>query len=150
MIPFGPGKAKTIELDGGEFNCPNCRAKTGFRRYEVVRTRRLWFLRFQGETLDNYIVCTRCERRMRDEDLRGRMPADTRALLTAIEQQLSTGIPIEEALGALMSEGMGEVDARRIVNAAAGIVLKKCRQCALTYVNAVHSCKKCGHILPTG
>lgn len=150
MTEFDSEKAKIFEVDEGEFHCPNCRTKAAYRRYEVVRTKRLFIFTFKGETLDTYVVCLKCERTMRDGDLRGRLPADTQALLNGVGQRLKTGAPIEEALTALMHAGMSEVEARRLVNAAAGILHKKCRQCALTYLDTVYSCKKCGHVLPNG
>ncbi len=146
---FDSGRAKSFEVDRGEFNCPNCRAKSAYRRYEIVRVQRFLFVPFKGETLDTYVVCETCQRTLHDDDLRGRLPADTGALLKGVSQRLKAGVPIEEALAALTQEGMSEVEARRLVNAAAGILLKKCRQCAVTYVDTVYSCKKCGHVLAT-
>ena len=114
----------------------------------MVQTKRFFFIPFKGETLYTYVVCQTCERTMSEEDLRGRMSSDTKTLLNGIQHSLRSGTPIEEAVAALTKEGMSEVEARRFVNAAAGIILKKCRQCALTYLDTVCSCRKCGHMLP--
>jgi hypothetical protein len=84
---------------------------------------------------------------MKDEDLRGNLPRDTGAILSAIKNQLKGGTSIQEAVETLVNAGMPEGEARGMVNACAGIVLKKCRPCSLSYLDSVASCKRCGHLL---
>lgn len=140
-----PERTKDFEIGSGEFNCPNCRCKTRYRRFERAEYRRVMFvLTIRGNTLENFIVCEKCERRMKDEDLRSNLPKDTGVILSALKEKLRSGQAIQDASNALIGAGMSEEEARRLVNTAAGILLRKCKACALTYVEAIGTCGKCG------
>jgi hypothetical protein len=149
-IVFSDTQCGTFEVDRGEFHCPNCRTKTTYRRYEQAEYRRIMFvLKVKGEVLGTFIVCDKCERSMKDEDLRGTLPSDTRILLTALKEKLRTGQSVQDATKALTEAGMIENEAHRLVRAAAGIVLHRCVQCSRTYVDDVAKCAHCGILLPT-
>jgi hypothetical protein len=144
MLPTGE-RAKDFEIGTGEFHCPNCRCKTRYRRFERATYSKVMFvLTIKGETIENFIVCEKCGRRMKDEDIRGNLPQDARVLLVALKEKLKLGQSLQSAAQALMDAGMPEGEARRLAHTAAGIVLRKCAACGRTYVNAATRCEKCG------
>ena len=146
---FSEPKLKQYEVGRGEFHCPNCRCKTQYRRFERVQVRRMLLIRFRGDVQETFIVCENCKRQMKDEDLRGNLPNDTRVLLTAIKEKLKLGQSLQGAAQALMDAGMPEGEARRLVHAAAGIVLRKCPGCSRTYLDSAMRCERCGTPLST-
>jgi hypothetical protein len=148
---FSPLRARKPireETGRGEFVCPNCREKTPYRQIEVIRRKSYLFVAFKGETLETYIECQKCMRHMSVEDLRGRMTEDTKQILEGVKTKLESGESIEEILSRLIQAGMSERDAHQTVNTCVGITSKKCPQCSLRFLASVHSCKKCGHMLP--
>ena len=137
-----------VETGAGEFVCPNCREKTAYRQVEVVQRRNFLFIVFKGETLETYVECQKCLRKMSVEDLRGRMPEDAKQVLSAVKAKLETGEAIEATIATLIQAGMPEREAHRMVNACVGITSKKCPQCLLRFLDSVQTCRKCGHTLP--
>ena len=145
---FSDGKPIHEETGRGEFVCPNCRETTAYRQVEMIRRRRIWFFVFKGETLETYIECQKCRRKMSVEDLRGRMPDDAKQVLGTVKAKLETGEAIEATIATLIRAGMPEREAHRMVNACVGITSKKCPQCLLRFLDSVQTCRKCGHTLP--
>jgi hypothetical protein len=143
-----PDSLKPFEVDAGEFRCPNCRKTTKYRRFELTEVKRFIFFRFKGATVGEYIVCEVCKRKMSVDDLRAGMPNDVRQTLAALKERFAAGIPLEQGLTALVDSGHSTDEARRLVNAAAGILLRRCLPCSLTYVDSVSHCQKCSHGLP--
>ena len=149
LSPLRERKPIHVEVGRGEFVCPNCREKTAYRQVDVIRRKSFaYIIVFRGETLEKYIECQKCRRKMPVEDLRGRMTDDAKQMLGAIKTKLETGEAIEETITALIQAGMPEREAHRMVNACVGITSRKCPQCLLRFLDSVQTCKKCGHTLP--
>jgi hypothetical protein len=147
-IPIHP---KTLEVSFGEFVCPACKVKTAYKHKEKVKRLLLFFLvPIQGGTISEYVECQQCGERFPLGVLRGKIAPDAEQMLAALQQKLLEGTAIQEAESQLLEAGFEKVMVKRYVSVAAGINLKKCVRCELTFRGDVLKCHKCGLALPGG
>jgi hypothetical protein len=144
---FNP--TKIIEVSSGDFACPKCNAMVPYKLKEKVQVRRFHlFIKVIGETLETFVECQKCEARFTPEVLRRPVPKDLQAMLDGVKGKLSAGTSLQEAEAMFIEAGFELVQAKRYVAVCAGIALRKCVQCGLTYRAEVHRCHKCGNQLP--
>ncbi len=151
MIIFGT-RAKTTDLDEGEFFCPMCQAR---RRYVHKQARPHFALYFiplfpvgQGT---EFVECQTCGRAFEPGVLALQPPErkpDLARLLNTIKPQLAAGAPIEYVLRDLTANGLDFEVARGAVEAQLdGPARSRCAACGLAYAPTVTTCAACGGAL---
>lgn len=151
MFPFGSYTTKTLDVSFGEFLCPHCKATTTYKHKERVKIHRSYmFLTVIGDTLEEYVECLCCKNRYMLDILREKIAPQSGQMLATLRQKLEEGASIQETESKLLESGFEMAMVKRYVSVAAGINLKKCLPCGLTYRGEVTKCRKCGHMLPAG
>ena len=143
-----PVPPKTLEVSFGEFVCPTCRRTTTYKHKEQAERRLFHLIPFLGRTLKEYVECQTCMQKFTMDVLRTGLSQDVEQILGALKEKLSSGTSLEEAQTFLTDKGLDARTVKRYVSVAAGIALKHCRRCHLTFRDGVLKCHKCGDPLP--
>jgi len=144
-----PLPAKTVEVSYGQFSCPHCGRLTTYKHKERVKRRAFLFITFLGDTIGEYIECQGCRNRFTLDVLRTGLSTDIQGIIASLKEKLSSGLSIEEVQENLLGSGIDLPTVKRYVSVAAGILHKRCPRCNLRFIDDVHKCHKCGHLLPS-
>ena len=147
MGVLGISIPKTIDVSYGQFICSQCQRNTPYKHKERVQRRFVFFfVPILGDTIAEYIECQVCRSRFPLDVLRSGLSPDIVQILEAIKDKLKSGISTEEAEATLIRAGIDAGTVQRYVTVAAGIGLKRCPRCSLTFRGDVPKCHKCGHV----
>ena len=141
MIIWG-WKTRHMELDAGEFVCPQCRSQAPYRRIRVATYFTLYFIPlFPTQEHGEHIRCERCRGAFRLEVLD--LPrSQAEELRSSLDTTLKRGLALQKARLQLISTGLTEAEADQLVKNAAGTTLD-CSSCGLTFTSNRVRCSDC-------
>lgn len=147
MLIWG-SKARKTDIASGEFFCPNCATNRPYKRKRVSKYFTLYFVPlFETDNLGEYIECQVCQEGFKPAVLNYEPPSAAEQVCTAVQRELEGGMPFHMLQKKLISLGLDDDGAMKIINAVAGEFRRKCPTCGFEYIGKIESCGNCGSSL---
>jgi transcription elongation factor Elf1 len=146
MIIFGT-RAKTKDLDAGQFFCPHCQEMRQYVRKQARPYFTLYFLPvFPVGKGSEFVECQTCHLAFEPGVLSMKAPerkADLATQINRIKTRLESGTPVEYVTRDLTGAGVEWDVARAMVDAQIGPARNVCDVCGLAYASTVTTCAEC-------
>jgi hypothetical protein len=138
-------RVRVIDLDSGEFHCPECGQPRTYSQRRVARYFTLfWIPLFPTANLGEYVECHHCGRQYTDDILSYTPPGPSERAARRARGDLDSGMPTHMVERKLIGEGLKPADAESIVSAALGDDARVCQDCGFVYGALVRSCSNFG------
>ena len=151
MIIWGSKGRKKV-VSKGQFYCPRCRTHRPYHNVRVSKHFTLYFIPlFETKHLGSFIECQFCFTPF-DISVLGygqEMQAKFNQVVTAIEDQINEGVPVNIIYSELLETGISEEAANNFLSVATKGKLLVCEKCKLVYSGSLSFCSACGSQLTT-
>jgi hypothetical protein len=145
---------REIDQGGGNFYCPRCDRREGYRLKRVSRYFTLYFIPlFELENLGSFVFCCGCGGQYHTRVLNYEPPREQReehepvSMEEWAEKELLSGTPVEMAITKIANMGMPRAAAEKAVNKVVNGRTRTCGKCNLSYIADVPRCSGCGEIV---
>lgn len=156
FIVFGT-KTRSKTEESGTFNCPKCctqheishnARQHNYQKIKVANYFTLYFIPiFPIETLARYIKCDHCDSEYQQEVLTYIPATKYASMMSYIEQELKSGIPIPMLINKLKEQGIHQRDATYNVERVTQGKITTCQTCHVDFLQGIKKCCLCDEAL---
>lgn len=141
-------RPREVEMGTGKFHCPDCAEEQPYLYKRLGRYFTVYKLPvFQIEDLGDFVECQECKQTFTPEVLLYKPPSELKTMVVRVRTDLEAGLPYEQAVESLMSDGMARDTASSLVTLAGAGKAKSCPNCGAGFAELVMKCTRCGTLL---